>query len=403
MSKLPDPPSAQPSPAVSGAVLLCALSSLNHIALTGGRVAVSLAGLNMGLSTLTVGLLVAVFALLPMLSSVRAGRLIDRVGVQRPLRVGVWLVSIGTLLPFVWLAVPSLLLGGCCIGLGFTLQQVATQNQLGHGDADARLRNFSWMSLALAISGFCGPLATGLAIDHLGFRMAFGLLSLGPLLSLEALRRLNGRLLPPAPPASGGGGPPPRVADLLAVPGLRRVLVANMMLSGAWDTHTFIVPLFGVSIGLSATTIGVILASFATATFVIRLALPAIQRRVRPWSLVRVAMGGSALNFLVYPLFTEVGALMALSFLLGLALGCSQPSILALLHQHAPPGRAAEAFGMRLALVNGSQVSLPLAFGALGAAIGVMPLFWAYALLLGTGVWLNRRTGADTETQVPHE
>src|SRR5690606_2724359 len=116
---------------------------------------------------------------------------------------------------------------------------------------------------------------------------------------------------------------------------LRRVLGANMMLSGAWDTHMFVVPLFGVSIGLSATVIGAILASFAAATFVIRLALPAIQRRVRSWSLVRTALAGACLNFLLYPLFTDVAMLMTLSFVLGLALGCSQPSILALLHHYA--------------------------------------------------------------------
>ena len=43
------------------------------------------------------------------------------------------------------------------------------------------------MSLALAGSGFSGPLIAGLAIDHLGTRLAFGLLTLGPLLSAGGL------------------------------------------------------------------------------------------------------------------------------------------------------------------------------------------------------------------------
>ena len=77
------------------------------------------------------------------------------------------------------------------------------------------------------------------------------------------------------------------MTELLAVPALRRILMVNTILSGAWDTHLFVVPIFGVAIGLSATTIGIILASFAAATFVIRLVLPLIQRRVRSWTLVR--------------------------------------------------------------------------------------------------------------------
>jgi hypothetical protein len=65
------------------------------------------------------------------------------------------------------------------------------------------------------------------------------------------------------------------------------------------------------------------------------------------------------------------------------------------LQQHAPPGRKAEAFGLRMSLINGSQVSLPVAFGALGAFIGITPLFWAAALAVSGGAWLTRR--ADRE------
>ena len=66
--------SRRPASVASEAVRICALSVSNHVALTGGRVTVSLAALQMGLSPLNVGLLVAVFAILPMLTSVHAGR-----------------------------------------------------------------------------------------------------------------------------------------------------------------------------------------------------------------------------------------------------------------------------------------------------------------------------------------
>jgi MFS family permease len=100
---------------------------------------------------------------------------------------------------------------------------------------------------------------------------------------------------------------------------------------------------------------------------------------------------------MIYPFFTDVAILIGLSFALGLALGSSQPSILALLHQHSPPGRAAESVGLRMALINGSQVSLPLTFGALGAVIGIAPLFWAYALALAAAGWLNRTPPVESD------
>ncbi|ANN79289.1 MFS transporter [Bordetella flabilis] len=370
---------------------------LNHVALTGGRVTVSLSALHLGLSTLTVGVLIAVFAVLPMIFSVKAGRWVDEVGIRQPMFIGTALIVVGTLAPAVAPTRISLLLASCCIGIGFMLHQVATQNVLGQTRPHHRLRNFSWMSLALAASGFAGPLFGGVAIDHMGSDSAFGLLALGPLGAAAGLYRVRRHLGQGRIPGAVRDAERRRVTELLALPPLRRILLVNTILSGAWDSHLFVVPLFGVAIGLSATTIGIILASFSAATFVIRLALPFVQRRVRSWTLIRVAMGTAAADFMIYPFFTDVVILISLSFALGLALGSSQPSILALLHQHSPPGRAAEAVGLRMALINGSQVSLPLTFGALGAVIGVAPLFWAYALALATGGWLNRKPPGEPD------
>lgn len=373
---------------------------LNHVALTGGRITVSLTALQIGLSTFKVGTLVAVFAVLPMLFSVHAGRWVDKVGILRPLVIGTSLVTFGTVLPFASQTQAALLVASCCIGIGFMLHQVATQDLLGHAEPKTRLRNFSWMSLAMAGSGFSGPLIAGLAIDHLGNQAAFGLLALAPLFSAGGLYLMRHRLKAVSQRLAGAvarSAEKRRVTELLAVPPLRRILMVNTILSGAWDTHLFVVPIYGVAIGLSATTIGFILAAFAAATFVIRLLLPLIQTRVRAWTLVRVAIVTAALDFMLYPFFTDVTALVALSFLLGLALGCCQPSMLSLLHQYSPTGRVAEAVGVRMALINGSQVTLPLLFGALGGVIGVAPLFWAYSLAALTAGWFNRNPPHESE------
>jgi len=366
----------------------------NHMALTGGRVTVALGALQLGMSTFKVGALIALFAILPMLFSVKAGRWVDRVGVQRPLYLGTAILLSGTVVPALSFHPIALLIASCCIGIGFMLHQVATQNVLGLAAPAIRLRNFSWMSLALGASGFCGPLIGGLAIDHAGSSAAFACLAVGPLCAAGILYRLR-RALALAAPAAPANEAPRRVTELLAVPALRRVLLVNTILSGAWDTHLFVVPLYGNAIGLSATAIGVVLAAFAGATFIIRLLLPLIQRRVTSWTLIRITMGITVAIFAIYPFLSDFRLLIAFSFILGLALGSSQPGILALLHQYSPRGRAAEAVGLRMALINASQVSLPLTFGALGAAIGVAPLFWAYAVMLAVAGWFNRDPPSD--------
>jgi cytochrome c-type biogenesis protein CcmH/NrfF len=56
----------------------------------------------------------------------------------------------------------------------------------------------------------------------------------------------------------------------------------------------------------------------------------------------------------------------------------------------APEGRSAEAIAMRLAVSYGAHVVLPPLFGAFGAALGLAPVFWICAMLLGGGTLLHR-------------
>src|SRR5690606_39524649 len=70
-------PSAD-APEFSGAGLLCVVAMLNHVALTGGRITVSLTALQLGLSTFIVGGLVAVFAVIPMRSGGHTSELQSR-------------------------------------------------------------------------------------------------------------------------------------------------------------------------------------------------------------------------------------------------------------------------------------------------------------------------------------
>jgi MFS family permease len=142
---------------------------------------------------------------------------------------------------------------------------------------------------------------------------------------------------------------------------------------------------------LSASSIGVVLGSFSAATFVIRGLLPAISRRLTAWPLLTVSLATAAAAFLLFPLFERAGPLMAVSFLLGLGLGMSQPMVMSLLHNAVPPGRVGEAIGVRMSLVNMSQIAMPLLFGALGTALGMVPVFWATALLLSVGSLYARR------------
>jgi hypothetical protein len=50
-----------------------------------------------------------------------------------------------------------------------------------------------------------------------------------------------------------------------------------------------------------------------------------------------------------------------------------------------------EAAGVRMSVVQSMAVAVPLVFGALGATIGLAPLFWSVGACLVAGSWVARR------------
>lgn len=368
--------------------LLVALTILNHTAFAGSRVAVSLGALDLGASPFAIGLLLSFYGLLPMFLSVPAGRWIDRVGMRLPLTAGTGLLAFGVAVPFLTWDIGAMYLASVTIGLGMMAYYLAAQKAAGMiGGEDARTGNFSLMALGFSVSGFLGPTTAGVAIDLIGHRWAFALLAMAALVTLAVLlrSRLAHELPAPSPQVAGPEAPAGKLMDLLATPELKRLYLSVVVLSSAWDVHQFLVPLYGAALGISASKIGLVLGAFSVATFVVRLALPRLARRVGDWTLVLTAMAIAALVYLAYPLFPALPTMLALSFLLGLGLGVAQPMVMVVLHRVSPPDRLGEAAGLRMTLINGTQTFLPTAFGAFGAAFGLSAIFWGMAALIAGG------------------
>ena len=376
-----------------GAVFL--LTVFSHAGFVGSRVVVSLYALNQQASPLTIGIILSLYALLPMLLAVPAGRLIDRIGVLRPMAWSGAVLVAGIALPFAWPSLHALFPAAMLIGTSFMVYHVALNHTVGRmGDPADRAVNFSWFALGFSVSSFCGPLVAGFAIDSLGHRAAFILLAAFPAAGLCVLY-LKRAGLPTGHTARAEVTEDRHVADLLREPRLRAAFVASALLAMGWDLYTFAIPIYGSAAGLSASTIGVVMGSFAAATFSVRLVMPLLARRLREWTVVAVAMLISGTAYSMFPFVTQVPLLMALSFLLGTGLGCAQPMIMSLLYAASPPGRQGEVVGVRTTMMNASHTVLPLVFGAL-AALGMGLVFWSMSALLVSGSafvrWRERRT-----------
>lgn len=303
---------------------------------------------------------------------------------------GSLLAVLGAFVPFLWNDLGSLYFASALIGTGFMVIGVGVYQVVGElSTPEQRPTHFSLLSLGFSLGGFAGPMAAGFAIDNAGHAqtfLIFAAFALVPAIALAInavpLPRPHGHVERPSEAA---------VLDLLRNRELRRIYIAVALFSVAWDVFNFAIPLYGSHIGLSASQIGVIMGSFAAATFVIRFAVPFIARRIKPWTLMMISSLIAATSYFLVPFTANVAMLTALLFLLGLGLGAPQPVVLSLLHDSAPPGRGGEAVGVRILLINASQTVMPLLFGAVGSALGIMPVFWATAICLAVGGWLARR------------
>ncbi len=367
------------------------------MALAGARITTSLYALSLHASEFTIGILMALFSLFPMICAVPAGRLIDRVGMIRPILGGCVAISIGCALPGVVNGLPILYLATIFIGTGFMVIQVASQHTVGAmSEAEQRATNYSWLALGFSISGFSGPVLAGLIIDDAPYRVAYMVFSgvaLGALLlaAYGSINRID--LLPQKQEIPPGG-----TLTLLRDTEMRRIYFVGTLLSSAWDLFTFVLPIHGTHLGFAASTIGLILGCFSAATFMVRLGMPWIAQRFSEWEILRAALILAALCYAVFPFMRQPLSFMSVAAILGLAVGSSQPNMLALLHHTAPVGRAAEAVGIRITIGNACQVFLPLAFGAAGATVGLMRVFWGMMTIIGAGVpltWLKSQASTS--------
>ncbi len=374
-------------------VLLC-LALLNQSLKTGSNVTILLSALSQNASPLLVGALTAVTGVFPMLLAVSIGRINDRFGARLPMFAGSVLVVLSTLLPVIWQGLPALFVTATLTSLGAMAFSVSVQNTVGHfGASGDRAKNFSWLSMAFSFGGICGPLLAGVIIDFAGYESTFLVLAFFPLLALIALA--SGKLALPRPLAAaatptGKTKVAKRTLDLFSNPRMRMVYLLTALHVSAWEVISFLVPVYGSGIGLSASSIGLILGSFNAATFLVRIVLPVISRRYNALNLIRTSLVLAGALAILFPLTSSVPVLVGLAFILGLDLGMTQPLAMSVLHEAAPEGRSGEAVGLRTAVVNLSGTTTPIIFGALGSAVGMLPVFWASALGIWVAVWVLR-------------
>ena len=99
-----------------------------------------------------------------------------------------------------------------------------------------------------------------------------------------------------SPPGTGSG-----TGALYHDPRLRRILITGAIIETGLELYGFYMPIHGHAMGLSASAIGVIMSTYAMAALLIRVAMPAMVRRVGEESVLVCSLLVAAAAYVVLP------------------------------------------------------------------------------------------------------
>ena len=372
--------------------LVLFLTLIAFIALNASRVVLTLYALTLGAPASSVGVLGGMFYLFPLLLSWPIGALADRIGSRRLLLAGAVAGTGAMLLPYFVRDIGAFYIAAAQNGLSIAFYHVTLQKLVGVMSApERRARNFSNFSLAGAATNFVGPLIAGVSIDHLGYASA-ALVIVALSASALIVLLVGWRRLPAANPSLAAVSKP---GDLPADPGVWRMLAASAMVQLGTDLFQFYIPIYGHEIGLSASAIGSVLASFAVAAFVVRLFLPTLVKKAQPERVLMSSFYAGAVGFLMVPFLHSIPLLCLASFLFGVGMGCGTPLTVMLMFNRSSQGRSGRTLGIRLTTTNAVRVLGPIVFGAIGTAFGVPPVFWINAAIMAATGFMSRRGAAQ--------
>jgi len=363
---------------------------VQHLGVSDPKAVVQWSGLAFGATFLTAGLLAPVW-----------GRLADRFG-RKPILIRASLgMAIATPMiglvqdvhQLVGLRLLTGMLGGYASG---AVVMVATQTPKTHA---------TWalgvLSMGTMAGSLMGPLIGGALPGLIGLRPTFFAAGAAIFLAFLATSFLVREEKRPRtarqPTQAGGWGAVPRRGRVLALLfSMTLLLLANMSIEPIITVYVGQIAAHGADLALIA---GVVMSASALASI---LAAPRVGRladRIGPARVVTGSLLAAGLLMLPQAFVTHWWQLLALRFLMGMALAGLLPAITAMLRHSVPDRVAGMVLGFGTSAQFAGQVVGPLMGGFVGAHLGLRAVFYATSLLLLAGaamhwVLLRREAGS---------
>jgi MFS family permease len=334
----------------------------------------------------TVGLAVAVFYFICMLSSTPSGHLVERIGALRGMRLAAAITAASCLGIAVFADSAAMLIALLLIaGLGNAIGGPAVSAMLRRTVASERHglafgAQQSGASLGALLAGVALP-AVAIPFD---WRWAFVIAAALALIAASAAPHPG-----PLPEARGQAD-----ARVTRASTLRALAAAAALSSAAGVGFISFLVLYSIHSGLSEGEAGLLLGGVSLASTVSRVGLGVLADRAGkdPLGLTAVILASSAAGFLL--LITGEPAIIVLAALLVGSIGWSWPGTLTLAVVFRSPDAPARAVGVMMSGLFGGAVAGPLAVGLLadhGAFAAAWGLCAGFALAAAATIAITRR------------
>lgn len=365
--------------------------------------------LALGADSVTVGLVTASYAVLPLATAMWLGRMTDRVRELRTMVVaGALVLSLGALGLAAAPGVALVAVASAVLGMGHLVFTIAGQAAVARYSPEGQLdKGFGWFTAAFSAGQLAGPLLAGLLLGSgngvasseriaditLSLWIGAGLsLLVVPVMLLRALaagagrgraQRTDAAAAVQAHPATAEleavQEPAPRasMARILRVPGIPSHMLASLALLAMLDILTAFLPLVGERAGVSPAWVGALLAVRGGASILSRVLLPWLAHRMSRRAMLLVSLYGAGLALALPPAVIEMPWLAAvLLFVGGFCLGLGQPITMTLVSTAVPDSWRGSALAVRLVGNRVGQVAMPLLAGLVAAPLGPAGAIW---------------------------
>ncbi|MBB3049208.1 MFS family permease [Prauserella isguenensis] len=369
---------------------------LTQAAYNAARMLVSYRVLELGGHGVALGVITALFSLLPLIVAVPVGRAVDNGHPAGMLRAGVFL-TVGALLV---IAVSGdlvvLAIGNVLLGFAQILVTVAGQGFIPLLSASDQLdRRFAGWALATSIGQTAGLPVAGLVTSAGsgpgGVATTPGLLALAGLAVLAVPSTLLMPVVGSAAARAGQHGEAQSVPTMLRTPGMRAAMFSSLVVLTSMDVLAAFLPVLGHQHGFGVLTVTVLLMMRTGAAIVSRSFLPALLRKVhRRWMLLAATLC-SAVPMALIPVVPHPVVIGGFLVIVGFLWGVGQPLTMSWVVSLVTERSRASALSLRLTGNRLGQVLVPLGAGAIAGVAGVGGVFLVTAVLLGTSGGLTWR------------